>query len=145
MLMHLSSHWGKTVTVFTVLSTFKASVIKFFLIDFLGSSVVCVCGQEVEFNQFTTVRDLTTLVNSRTVLPESHLTGFGIFSDWPGVDSMVCCCPFLDTKMVDLIAVWFAALDNLSDSSTSAGPDTTKPSKYQRTIQLAYKKWYVWK
>lgn len=67
---------------------------------------------------------------------------------------MVCCCPFLESKMVDVVAVWFAALEELNSTGRGGGGavgggasgDSQRHCKYQRTIQLTYKKWYgkVW-
>lgn len=94
--------------------------------------------QDIEFNPFTTVRDLTTLINETIDLPDTSQTGFAIMCDWPGVDDITCCCPFPDSKLVDVIATWSAALEELKSSDTST--DSQKTSRYQRSIQLTYKR-----
>ena len=72
-------------------------------------------------------------------MPDTSQTGFAIMCDWPGMDDATCCCPIPDSKVVDVISTWEAALEELNDR-IKLDRDTARTVKNQRNILFTYKR-----
>lgn len=92
--------------------------------------------QDIEFTPFATIRDLTLMLNDKIGMPDTSQTGFAIMCDWPGIDDATCCCPTPDSKVVDVISTWSAAMEELNDQ------DTVRAMMSQRNIMFTYKRRY---
>lgn len=95
--------------------------------------------QDIEFTPFTTIRDLTSNINDKLGMPEASQTGFAVMCDWPGMDDVTCCCPIQDSKVVDVLSTWSAALEELNDQ-THLDHNTLRIMKSQRNILFTYKR-----
>ena len=72
-------------------------------------------------------------------MPETCQTGFAIMCDWPGMDDSTCCCPIPESKVVDVMSTWSAALAELS-GQIALDRDTIRIIKSQRNILFTYKR-----
>lgn len=93
----------------------------------------------MEFTPFTFIRNLASTINKQIGLPNTNQTGFAIMCDWPGVDDATCCCPFPNSKVVDVMSTWSSALEELNDQILM-DHDTVKTVKNQRSILITYKR-----
>ena len=75
-------------------------------------------------------------------MPDASQTGFAIMCDWPGMDDATCCCPILESKVVDVISTWTTALEELNDR-VLADHDTRVAMKTQRNILFTYNRRYI--
>lgn len=72
-------------------------------------------------------------------MPEASQTGFAVMCDWPGLDDTTCCCPILDSKVVDVISTWSAALEELNNQPV-VDHNAIRAMATQRHIMFTYKK-----
>ncbi len=98
--------------------------------------------QDVQFNPFSSINDLVSTINKLIDMPDASQTCFAIMCDWPGMDDGACCCPIPESKVVDVIATWSAALEELYQA-TAVDSETINSLKNQRNILFTYKKRYM--
>lgn len=77
---------------------------------------------------------MLTQLNTKLGMPTSEESGFSLMSDWPGVEE----CAFfhlpMDSKLGDLLACWWHAMEELCPSESGVR---------HRFIQLAYRNRYT--
>ncbi len=81
----------------------------------------------------TTVSELVSQLTERVGLPDSLDTGFALMCDWPGVSDGLLCCPFVESKVCDVISMWSLSMEELNRNSFMAISE-------QRSITFTYKR-----
>ncbi len=81
----------------------------------------------------TTVSKLVSQLTERVGLPDSLDTGFALMCDWPGVSDGLLCCPFVESKVCDVISMWSLSMEELNRNSIMAISE-------QRSITFTYKR-----
>ena len=81
----------------------------------------------------TTVTELMSQLTDQVGLPDSASTGFTLMCDWPGVTDEVLCCPFLESKVCDVISMWTLSMEELNQH-------TQMVTLEQRNITFTYRR-----
>ena len=85
------------------------------------------------FFAITTVSELVSQLTEKVGLSDSEDTGFALMCDWPGVGDDLLCCPFVKSKVCDVISMWSLSMEELNHNSYIA-------SSEQRSITFVYKR-----
>ena len=84
----------------------------------------------MEYDASSTVSELLTQLNTKLGMPPSEESGFSLMSDWPGVEECAFFLLPVASKLGDLLACWWHAMEELCPSGSGVR---------QRAICLVYR------
>ncbi len=90
--------------------------------------------QTVVVSAMTTVSELVSQLSEEVGLPDSMDTGFALMCDWPGVSNDLLCCPFIESKVCDVISMWTLYMEDLNDHTLYMA------ASEQRSITFMYQR-----